>query len=416
MARFIKIAIACFLSFCGLPVSGIARTIQVGKACKERTITSALLQSLPYDTILVGEGIYKEGTILITKPVTLLGVNLPVIDGQKHFECVSIKSSQVTLKGFIICNSGTDVLTDPGGIKAYNAQHLCIEGNQLKQNFFGIYLQACANCIIRNNSVFSNVVNEQQIGNGIHCWKSDSIQIIGNNIQGQRDGIYFEFVTNTISWRNISTKNIRYGIHFMFSNHDSYINNIFKQNGSGNAVMFSNHVIMIRNYFEDNQGAAAYGILLKELSDCYIQSNSFQNNTVGLYLEGASRMIILKNKFDNNGWGVRIQASCMDNEITENNFTQNTFDCGTNGDLVLNSFDANYWDKYEGYDLNHDHKGDIPFHPLSLFSVVIEKNPPTMLFFRSFMVNLLDQSERIVPSLTPENFKDHHPVMKPYSL
>ena len=77
------------------------------------------------------------------------------------------------------------------------------------------------------------VKNEVQSGNGINGWRSDSLLVIGNKIRGHRDGIYFEFVTNSLVWRNISTKNIRYGIHFMFSHHDTYIGNVFEDNDSG---------------------------------------------------------------------------------------------------------------------------------------------------------------------------------------
>ena len=113
---------------------------------------------------------------------------------------------------------------------------------------------------------------------------------------------------------------------------------------------------------------------------------------------------------------MKIQASCMDNTIKKNNFIANTFDISTNGTLVLNTFDNNYWDKYEGYDLNKDKIGDLPYHPLSLFSVIVEKNPPAMLLFRSFMVTLLDKSEKIIPSLTPDNFIDNSPLMRPLLL
>ena len=101
----------------------------------------------------------------------------------------------------------------------------------------------------------------------------------------------------------------------------------------------------------------------------------------------------------------------MDNVIRQNNFMQNTFDISTNGSLVLNTFDSNYWDKYEGYDLNKDNVGDVPYRPLSLFSVIVEQNPPAMLLYRSFIVTLLDRSEKIIPTLTPDNFIDQVPLM-----
>lgn len=74
---------------------------------------------------------------------------------------------------------------------------------------------------------------------------------------------------------------------------------------------------------------------------------------------------------------------------------RNTFDVGTNGSLVLNNFDGNYWDKYEGYDLNKDKIGDIPYRPVSLFSMILEKIPPAMMLFRSFMVTLLDKTRKL---------------------
>jgi nitrous oxidase accessory protein len=128
-------------------------------------------------------------------------------------------------------------------------------------------------------------------------------------------------------------------------------------------------------------------------------------------MEGTNRILVEHNTLKENGWGMKIQASCMDNIIRENNFLGNTFDISTNGTLVLNTFNENYWDKYEGYDLDKDKFGDVPYRPLSLFSVMVESNSSLMLLFRSFMVSLLDKSEKIIPSLTPENFIDNKPRM-----
>jgi len=197
----------------------------------------------------------------------------------------------------------------------------------------------------------------------------------------------------------------------MFSNSDAYIANVFKNNGAGVAVMFTHKVKMFGNTFIENWGDAAYGLMLKEISDSYIIGNRFSRNTSGIYMEGTSRILVEKNIFESNGWGMKIQANCMDNTIAGNNFISNTFDVATNGSLVLNTFNGNYWDKYEGYDLDKNGTGDVPYHPLSIFSVIVEKNPPAMLLFRSFMVSLLDKSEKMMPSLTPDNFIDTLPRM-----
>lgn len=393
-----------------------AKKYEVGVNKTFKSIKSALDKAQNGDTVYVYKGVYKEGNLIISTQVKLIGINFPVLDGQKKCEILSIKSANTLISGFKLQHSGFATLDDPCAIKVYDTRNVTIQDNILEDNFFGIYIQYSTNCIIRNNHIIAYGVEEQQIGNGIHCWKSDSLQIIGNRVSGHRDGIYFEFVTNSVIWRNISTANIRYGLHFMFSNNDSYISNVFKNNGAGVAVMFTNKVKMFNNYFEENWGDAAYGLFLKEISDSYIFGNKFIRNTSGIHMEGTSRIKVEANIFEANGWGMKIQASCMDNEIVSNNFIGNTFDISTNGSLVLNTFNGNYWDKYEGYDLDKNKIGDVPYHPLSLFSVIVENNPPAMLLFRSFMVTLLDKSEKIIPSLTPDNFIDNTPLMHSLKL
>lgn len=414
MYVFNKIA-SCLLFLCIAGASKSA-TLEVGKNKTYTTITQAIADAKGGDTVLVYGGVYREGNLIIDKNIIFSGVEYPVIDGENKCEIISVKADNVTVNGFKIVHSGTSSIVDMAGIKIYNRRNVVIENNILDDTFFGIYMQQTLNCVIKNNTLTSNRKEEQQSGNGIHCWKSDSLRIIANTITGHRDGIYFEFVTHSVIWRNTSSGNLRYGLHFMFSNYDDYMVNIFKNNGAGVSVMFSHHIKMIRNYFEENWGDAAYGILLKEITDSYIQGNTFSKNTSGIYMEGANRIQMEKNIFKDNGWGLKIQASCMDIVLKYNNFLGNTFDVGTNGSLVLNTFSNNYWDKYEGYDLNKDGIGDVPYRPVSLYSMIIEKNPPAMILFRSFMTNLLDKTEKVLPVFIPENLKDDKPLMKPINL
>ncbi len=408
--------ILTFLHCFWLVNSTYAAIIHVGSQHVFKTILPALKFAKNGDTVLVEKGFYKEGNIIINKEIYFLGRDFPTIDGDRKFEVLSIKSNNVTVKGFKIQHSGYATMDDPGGIKVYDSHHVTIIDNLVYDNFFGIYIQYSKNCIIKNNKIIAFGKEEQEIGNGIHCWKSDSLQIIGNYVSGNRDGIYFEFVTNSVIWRNISTNNIRYGLHFMFSNDDAYFSNIFENNGAGVAVMYTKNVVMMNNTFKDNWGDAAYGLLLKDISDATIFNNRFINNTSAIFMDGGNRIIVEKNTFKANGWGLKIQASCMENVIENNNFLGNTFDVSTNSTLVQNKFISNYWDKYEGYDLNKDGLGDVPYRPLSLFSVIVESNPPAMLLFRSFMVTLLDKSEKILPSLTPENFIDNTPLIHALKL
>lgn len=391
-------------------------TLEVGAGKPYKTIKQALEAAKDGDKVIVHKGIYKEGTVVIDKKIHFIGKDYPVIDGQEIDDVIAIKSSDVVVKGLKVINSGYATMKDPCAIKVYNENNVRIENNILDNNFFGIYIQNGTNCIVKNNKITAHSPKEQQSGNGIHAWKSENIEITNNEIIGHRDGIYFEFVYHSTISNNIAKNNLRYGLHFMFSHNDSYDSNTFTNNGAGVAVMYSRQVTMTQNTFNENWGDAAYGLLLKELTDSKIINNTFVHNTTGIYLEGTTRVKMEKNLFEGNGWAMKLQASCMDNEIINNNFLGNTFDTATNGSLTLNKFTANYWDKYEGYDLNKDGFGDVPYHPLSLFSVLVEKNPSAMLLFRSFMITLLDKSEKVLPSITPDNFKDEKPLMRPVRL
>ena len=182
-----------------------AKRLQVGHDQLYKTIRSAIQAASPGDTIWVEAGTYHEKNLVVNKRLVLIGIHHPVLDGEKKYEVISVRADGVVVDGFKIMHSGISSVEDFGGIKIYNCRDVIIENNILDDTFFGIYAQQGTNCTIRNNQLTAYQTEEQQSGNGIHCWKSDSMRIIGNTISGHRDGIYFEFVTNSIIWRNNST-------------------------------------------------------------------------------------------------------------------------------------------------------------------------------------------------------------------
>ncbi|HSK12949.1 MAG TPA: nitrous oxide reductase family maturation protein NosD [Phnomibacter sp.] len=380
------------------------------------TIRSAIDAARSGDTIMVLPGVYKESPIEVNKRVHLLGRQMPVLDGQLKHEIMTVTADGVSVEGFQFLNSGFSGYDDVAALRFMQCSNGIVRNNQFTNTFFGFYGQHISNCTITGNTFYSSAMDETLSGNGIHCWKSDSLTIKGNKVQGHRDGIYFEFVTNSLIEGNVSRGNARYGLHFMFSNDDVYIKNEFIDNGAGVAVMYSKRVTMLYNSFIMNRGTSAYGILLKDISDSHATGNLFKDNTVGIFMEGSSRLMVTQNQFTGNGWALRIQASCDDVKINRNNFQQNSFDIATNGSLVLNNFDHNYWDKYQGYDLNRNGEGDVPFRPTSLFSMITERNAAAMMLFRSAIVSIIDKAEKIFPGLTPEALKDDRPAMKPFQI
>ena len=259
----IKKIIAGFIAITCIVSVTEGKVLYVGGNRVFKTIKAAIDAALPNDSIIVSAGLYREGNIVITKPIQLIGHGLPILDGEYKYEILSVKSNDVSIEGFKIIRSGISSMEDYGGIKVYNSRNIIIRNNRLEETFFGIYLQYVSNCIIENNILQSSKKEEQQSGNGIHCWKSDSLQISGNTVSGHRDGIYFEFVTNSVITRNISKQNIRYGLHFMFSNSDKYTDNRFENNGAGVAVMFSKKRYYDKQFFCKKLGGCCVRSFIK---------------------------------------------------------------------------------------------------------------------------------------------------------
>lgn len=363
-------------------------------------------------TLIIKPGIYKVDNIKITKQISIVGENFPIIEGNNKDEVFTITANNVTIRGLVIKNAGVSFLEENAAIKLNEVSGCLIENNILQNNFFGIYLSKSFNCVVRNNKIEANNQNETNSGNGIHLWYSKSITIEGNEIYGHRDGIYFEFVRHSLIVNNVSKRNLRYGLHFMFSDSCTYIKNVFEKNGAGVAVMYTRFVKMSENKFINNWGPASFGILLKELNDCLIEKNYFYKNTNGLYLEGCNRITVIENDFIENGWGIKLMANSMNNYFFDNNFIANSFDVMTNSRNSFNQFSRNYWSRYSGYDLDKDGFGDVSYRPVNMFSVLVEKQLASMILIHSLFIELLNIAENIVPSLTPVDLIDQKPRMR----
>jgi len=401
--------------FLFLPAFAVATTLHVGQSQSFQSIKAALAAAAASDTIVIHPGSYQEHSLLIDKPLTLIGEKGAVVDVEnQEANAFIIAADFVTITGLEIINVGISYLEEYAAIKVRNARYANIQHNTIHHCFFGIYLEYASRCVVSENHIKGEFEKEVSAGNAIHAWKGDSLRIIGNTLEEHRDGIYFEFIDDSYIAENESFNNLRYGLHFMFSNRDEYQQNRFERNGSGVAVMFSQHIQMINNTFIHNWGGASYGLLLKEISDGSITQNHFIENTVGILAEGANRLQMQQNQFTQNGTAIDMKGNCLDNRVERNNFLANTFEVVTNTKHNRNFYGQNYWSGYRGYDLNRDGVGDVPYRPVNLFSKITKEIPSATIMLHSFFVNLLEVGEKIFPQLIPAELVDEQPQMQPY--
>ena len=410
MNRFVRIAFFLLPLAC-CTAQGNSR--RVCPDCELSSLSEAVRKAMPHDTIWVEPGSYAESGIRIDKPLIVLGKDYPVIDGREMGEIITIVADSVTIRGLHLKNVGTSYTTDYAAIRVVKSEAYTLSNNVMEALFFGIYLEKSNNGTVTGNRILGDAEEEFNSGNGIQLWYCKDVLVANNLVRRVRDGIYLEFSDRVVIRNNVSSDNVRYGLHFMFSNDDAYEDNLFENNGAGVAVMFSKNIAMRGNTFRKNWGSASFGLLLKEINDGEISGNTFEENTVGISIEGSNRMQYSGNDFIGNGWAVKVRGACYGNTFTANNFLHNAFDLSYNSKVNDNRFYRNYWSSYTGYDLDKDGLGDVPYRPVKLYSYIVNRSPETILLLRSLFMDIIDFSERVSPVFTPDDLQDDAPLLKP---
>ncbi len=400
--------------FSFLTINLQANTIEVCATCSSKTIKEAIAMAKEGDTILVKKGLYRETKIFINKGIHLIGENYPIIDAENKTDSVfAVRTDNFSISGFKIRNVGMSYIKEIAAIFVSKSKNFVIKNNIIENCFYAFIMQRTRFGLLSNNKVLGKAVDESNSGNGFHLWKCEKMRVEKNTVSRMRDGIYFEHVTKSFISNNTSKGNVRYGLHFMFSHHNEYHHNEFKNNGAGVAVMFSKFIKMHHNTFHYNWGTASYGLLLKEIYDAEINDNIFEQNTIGINIDGCNRINYKNNHFIRNGWALKFTGGCYTNIFEYNNFMHNAFDLSYNSRLNDNKFEANYWSDYTGYDIDKNGLGDVPYRPVKLFSYIVNKTPETLVLLRSLFVDIINFSEKVSPVFTPDNLKDNKPLMKP---
>ncbi len=376
-------------------------------------LATAVAAARAGDTVVVPAGVHRGPVVVIDRSLVLVGAPGAILDGEGQRELLRVTASDVTIQGLTFRHTGRSHHQDRAALHLDGATRCTVADNRFDDTFFAIYLTDVVDCAVRRNTIAGTPGIESGTGNAIHAWGSRHLAIDGNRITGHRDGIYLEFTRHATVRDNHSERNIRYGLHFMYADSSDYEANVFRANGSGVAVMYSRQVLMRGNRFEENRGTTAHGLLLKDIADVRLTGNRFASNTTALLADGADRLQVRDNQFVSNGWAVRVLASTSDADFRGNVFQANVFDVAVNGRIGAPHFEANWWDSYRGWDLNHDGLGDVPHRPIRLFAVLGERVPAILLLHRTLFVRLLDAAERVLPVLTPTAVIDATPLLRP---
>jgi len=155
---------------------------------------------------------------------------------------------------------------------------------------------------------------------------------------------------NTTVLGNIITENT-FGISIENSFNNKVTTNIILNNGDGIGLLESSENIIENNVITDhNRNFQAWG-------------QSF-NNGVSIMYNAYNNTIVNNTISNNSGIGIHLSYLCENNSIYYNNFINNSEN--VNDSCNNNSWDngqyGNYWDDYNGTDVNGDGIGDTPYN------------------------------------------------------
>lgn len=383
--------------------------------------SAAPLQPL-IDAALAGTGILRlapgtyEGPVEITGRLILDGGGKAIVQGDHRSSVITLRASGSVLRGLIIRGSGDSHDQIHSGIYVEGHDNR-IENNVLDDVLFGIVLQKSNRNLVRGNHVRSRGEDTADRGDGLRLWYAMENTIEDNVFEHMRDLTITNSPRNRILGNTI--RDSRRAMNFLFSTRTLVEANLATDNATGIVVINSNGFILRNNRVMHAMHVSGAGIAIKESTAVLIEGNELIHCAVGLMADSSSdpisRLVLVNNRLAHNVTGINFYGERGGRILINNRFEHNLWQVtATNaGDINAEHWAGNYWDTYQGFDLNQDGIGDQP-HELYVFADRIWMETPEASFFRnSPLMEMVDFLERLAPFSNPALvLRDATPVMR----
>jgi nitrous oxidase accessory protein len=358
---------------------------------------------------------------VIRGPLTVIAEPGAVIDGGGTGSVVTIAGDDVVFRGFTVRNSGRTVTEEAAGITVTGSRHQ-IDGNRIEDVYFGIHIGGGNRCTVSRNTITPGVSHGARPGHGISVWNLSDSHIVGNRITEARDGIYLSFTDRNVIGGNVVTKS-RYGLHSMYSHDVRFEQNEVTGNLLGAALMMSDRLVLRENRIQAHrQGAAAYGVLLKDIGDLVAERNLILANRVGIYAEGVPSQplreaFLTDNVIAANEVGLALQSNAA-LTVANNRIADNLTDVRPLGRELSAGMRwsrngrGNSWSQYRGYDADGDGIGDVPYKVSDAMDALVRRNPLVQVFLYTPAHLALEAAARMFPLYRQAPvLVDEHPLM-----
>lgn len=381
------------------------------------TLAAAIAGSSPGDVLRLQDGAYL-GPVTIDRSLTLSGSPASVIDGQGKGTVVTITADDVTVKGVTVTGSGSANQDLDAGIKIVKgADRALIEANTLSGNMHGIDVHGGRDATVRGNTILGRQ-NPHMVerGNGIYVWNAPGTLVEDNSVRWGRDGI-FSNASRKGTYRGNLFRDLRFAVHYMYTNDSTVSGNVSIGNHLGFAIMFSDRVVIKDNL---SLGDRDHGLLLNFANDADVSGNLVRGGAEKcLFIYNAHKNLIFDNRFQGCDIGIHFTAGSERNVMTGNAFIANRQQVkyvGTRHIEWSHDGHGNYWSDHPAYDLNGDGIADAVFRPNDLMDQILWSQPAAALLMGAPAVQLIRWSQSTFPATLPGGVVDSFPLMQPITL
>ncbi len=389
----------------------------------------AVREASPGSTIYVVGGVHRGG-IVIDKPLSLVGMDRPVLDGGYNGSVVTIENARnVSIIGFRNERSGRVYSTEDSGIKIINSSGVVIRDNVFDDVFFGILVKDSRGVEIVGNSITG--IEEYYLSDrmhGIYNWYSYNISIINNTFRYVKDGVYNDHNYDTVIANN-TFRYGRYGVHLMYSDRFVIEGNDISGFIAGMALMYSENLTVRFNRIHGNRvGGIGEGLFIPETDNILIEHNWIVGNVVGInirytpYTPG-KYSIIRFNVIAYNYVGLHVDTD-SEAEVYGNDFIENVQEIRyigyTKSRIKWYSEElriGNYWSGVKAFDSDGDGLVDVPYTLVDPLYRFIREHRELSVYYLSPVYEVLD----IVFKYSYESplqglIEDPYPLREPYNI
>lgn len=377
-----------------------------------------LLDALPPGaTIRLAQGRHV-GPLRIERPLALLGEAGAVLAGPGTGSVVVVSAPDVRIEGLEITGSGLDTpAMDSAILLTQTAVRARVRSNRLVDNLFGVYVHGAAGSVIENNLISGRRdLRLSEAGNGVAIWNAPGAQVIGNAIRHGRDGIFVKTSSHNV-FANNTFDELRFAIHYMYTNDSRIVGNRSRGNHVGWAIMYSDR-LEIRDNVSD--GDRDHGLMLNSTNRSQVVGNVVRGGREKcVFVYAANDNLLKDNWFEGCPIGIHFTAGSERNTITGNAFVGNRNQVKYVGTRYLDWVHegrGNYWSDNPAFDLDGDGIADRPYRPNDVVDAILWTLPAAKVLVNSPAVQMVRWAQARFPALYPGGVVDSAPLMRPVTV